>query len=76
MDEIWLAWVPRESLDTGTTQICRGCAPGTSRMSTSHYRMVIMFLTYLMDILLLAAVKVEDSYPDMSHVVTMATNIL
>jgi hypothetical protein len=45
-------------------------------MSTSHYRMVIMFLTYLMDILLLAAVKVEDSYPDMSHVVTMATNIL
>jgi hypothetical protein len=77
MDDIWLAWVPSDSLTHGTDSPSPGCHGPSSCLSSPHFWMIFMFLASLLNDAQFAAVTVTQDYPDPNRRdVQFATNML
>lgn len=77
MEDIWLAWVPSDSLRHGTDTPSPGCHDTSSCLSSPHFWMVYMFLAGMLNDAQFAAVTVTTDYPEANRRdVEHATNML
>lgn len=77
-EDVWLAWAPREALQTACKDIPVGTCSGPSTMSISHYRMGVMFIAAMLQQIAYRDIVVSHDYPDLedSEEFQFATNLL
>ena len=77
-EDVWLAWAPEEALNDSGVDVTAGTCSGATLLKRKHYRICVMFLARMLEMIGFQDIVVFEDYPDVmdDNEFRSATNIL